>query len=46
MSARLSEIDKKSPGPFDYNNNTLKVKSKAPVFSMGNKSKSASKILF
>lgn len=46
MSARLNEIDKKTPGPSDYNNNTLKVKSKAPIFSMGNKSKSVSKILF
>jgi hypothetical protein len=46
MSARLNNICKKTPGPFDYNNDTIKVKSKAPVFSMGNKSKSAQKIVF
>jgi hypothetical protein len=46
MSARLDGVHKKTPGPFDYNNDTIKVKSKAPTFSMGNKSKSVDKIIF
>lgn len=46
MSARLNDIRTKTPGPFDYNNDTIKVKSKAPTFSMGNKSKSVDKIIF
>jgi hypothetical protein len=40
MSAKSISYGKKTPGPHDYDNDTLKVKQKAPGFSMSTKSKS------
>ena len=40
MSAKNPEYVKRTPGPHEYDNNTLKVKNKAPGFSMATKSKS------
>ena len=45
MSARYIDYNKHSPGPTDYKNAPPQVLSKAPVYSMGNKSKSAKKII-
>lgn len=46
MSARYIDHTKKTPGPQDYDNDTLKVHNKQPVFTMGNKSKSFHQITF
>lgn len=46
MSARYVDYSKRTPGPHEYDNNTLRVKGHAPVFSMGNKSKSVNQITF
>ena len=45
MSARNIDYVKKTPGPHEYDNNTLKVKNKAPGFSMSTKSKSYREIV-
>ena len=46
MSARYVDYTKKTPGPTDYDNNTLKVKNKSPGFSLGVKSKSYHQLQF
>lgn len=40
FSARYLDINKMTPGPQDYNNDTTKVKKKAPNLSMSAKYKS------
>ena len=40
FSARFLEYKKMTPGPLDYNNDTTKVKRKAPTLSMSEKYKS------
>jgi len=40
MSAHLIRPTSKVPGLASYDTNNLNIKTKAPVFSMGNKSKS------
>ena len=40
MSAKNVEYVKRTPGPNEYDNDTLKIKNKAPGFSMSTKSKS------
>ena len=46
MSARYIDYTKRTPGPHSYNNDTLKVKSKAPGYSMRSKSKSYKQMEF
>ena len=46
MSARNFDYTKKTPGPQDYENNSLFMKSKAPGYSMANKSKSYKELEF
>lgn len=46
MSARTIDYSKKTPGPQDYDNNSLIIKSKAPGFSMATKSKSYKQLEF
>jgi hypothetical protein len=46
MSARYIDYTKHTPGPSDYTNDTLKIKGKSPIFSMGSKSKSYHQIIF
>lgn len=46
MSARNVDYTKRSPGPHEYDNNTLRVKNKAPGFSMSAKSKSYKQMTF
>lgn len=45
MSAKYIDYTKRTPGPQDYETNTIKLLGKAPVFSLGNKSKSAMQII-
>jgi hypothetical protein len=45
MSAKLIRQPSKVPGPASYETNNMNNLIKAPVFSMGNKSKSPSKII-
>jgi hypothetical protein len=45
MSARIIRPPSKVPGPAAYDTNHVKTLNKAPVFSMGNKSKSPQKII-
>jgi len=45
MSAKYVDYNKQTPGPQDYQENKLKVLNKSPVYSMGNKSKSAKEII-
>lgn len=45
MSARYFRQPMKTPGPLEYVNDTIKVKNKTPVYSMGRKSKSTIKII-
>ena len=45
MSARIIRPPSKVPGPAAYDTNHVKTLDKAPVFSMGNKSKSVQKII-
>lgn len=45
MSAKIMRSPSKVPGPASYDTNNVKTLSKAPVFSMGNKSKSPQKII-
>lgn len=46
MSSKFIDYQKHTPGPQDYDQKADKVLSKAPVFSMGNKSKSTHQIDF
>lgn len=46
MSARSADYLKRTPGPQDYNNNTLKVKNKSPVYTMSTMSKSYHQMTF
>lgn len=46
MSQRFLEPRKHTPGPMDYEIKPAKVLSQSPVFSLGNKSKSAREIIF
>lgn len=46
MSAKNIEYVKRTPGPHEYDNNTLKVKSKAPNFTMAPRSKSYRQLEF
>lgn len=46
MSARNVDYTKRTPGPHEYDNNTLKVKNKAPGFSMSARSKSYKQMTF
>jgi hypothetical protein len=46
MSARSTEYIKRTPGPHEYDNNTLKVKKKAPKFTMSTMSKSYHQLTF
>lgn len=39
MSARLDLRPKYSPGPHEYNNDTIQTKKKEPIFSMSARSK-------
>lgn len=45
MSARIIRPPSKVPGPAAYETNHLKTLNKAPVYTMGNKSKSVHKII-
>lgn len=45
MSARYIRQPLKTPGPLDYQADTLKIRSKSPVYTLGVKSKSALKII-
>lgn len=45
MSAHIIRPPTKVPGPASYDTNNLNTLNKAPVYSMGNKSKSAKKII-
>lgn len=40
MSARYFQTNKVSPGPHEYDNDNIKVKNKAPRFTMSSRSKS------
>lgn len=46
MSARSTEYVKRTPGPHEYDNNTLRVKNKAPNFTMSTRSKSFHQLTF
>ena len=46
MSAKTIDYTKKTPGPHEYDNNTLKVKNRQPRFSMSAKSKSYKQMTF
>lgn len=46
MSARHFQSVKPTPGPHQYNNDTLRVKNKAPHFSMSTRSKSTHELNF
>lgn len=46
MSQQFIDYNKHTPGPQDYDAKGTKVLNKAPVFSLGNKSKSARQIIF
>jgi hypothetical protein len=46
MSQKFIDYNKHSPGPQDYDAKGAKVLNKAPVFSLGNKSKSTHEIIF
>ena len=45
MSAKYINYNKHSPGPADYKNAPKQVLHKSPVYTLGNKSKSAKKII-
>lgn len=40
MSAKYCNYVKNTPGPSDYDNNTLKVRNKSPGYTMAPRSKS------
>ncbi len=46
MSARYFEPVKPSPGPHEYENDTIRVKNKAPNFTMSTRSKSYHQLTF
>lgn len=46
MSARHFDTVKRTPGPHEYDNNTIKVKNKAPGFSISTRSKSYHQLTF
>ena len=46
MSARKFDYSKKTPGPQDYHNPSLVVKTKAPKYSMAARSKSYKQMEF
>ena len=45
MSALIVRPSSKVPGPAAYETNVVNTLNKAPIFSMGNKSKSPQKII-
>ena len=44
MSARYIDYSKRTPGPTDYDNNTLKVRNSQPGYSMKGRSKSSKQL--
>ena len=46
MSARNVDYTKRTPGPHDYDNDTIKVKNHAPGYTMSTKSKSYKQMTF
>jgi hypothetical protein len=46
MSARNIENVKRTPGPHDYNNDSSKILTRSPSFTVGTRSKSYGQIIF
>lgn len=46
LAGRLDYPIKNSPGPQDYNNDSLRIKHKLPEFSMSKRSKSYREIVY